>query len=112
MANVTWARNSSLRVERMDLGLRGKVALVSGSSDGIGYAVARSLALEGARIVLCARREALLAEARQTIEKDTGTEVLAVPCDVQRLGDVQRLVGEIMQRFGIIHILSTTQAAF
>ena len=56
----------------MDLGLRGKVALVSGSSDGIGYAVARSLAQEGARILLRARREALLAEARQTIEKDTG----------------------------------------
>jgi 3-oxoacyl-[acyl-carrier protein] reductase len=89
----------------MDLGLRGKVALVSGSSDGIGYAVARSLAQEGARIVLCARREALLAEARQTIEKETGAEVLAAPCDVQRLGDVQRLIGEIMQRFGIIHIL-------
>jgi NAD(P)-dependent dehydrogenase (short-subunit alcohol dehydrogenase family) len=89
----------------MDLGLRGKVALVSGSSDGIGYAVARSVAQEGARIVLCARREALLAEARQTIEKETGAEVLAVPCDVQRLADVQRLVGEIMQRFGVIHIL-------
>jgi 3-oxoacyl-[acyl-carrier protein] reductase len=78
---------------------------VTGSSDGIGYAVARSLAQEGARVVLCARREPLLAEARQTIEKETGAEVLAVPCDVQRLGDVQRLVGEIIQRFGIIHIL-------
>ncbi|MEX0803683.1 MAG: SDR family oxidoreductase [Candidatus Binatia bacterium] len=89
----------------MDLGLEGKVAVITGSSDGIGYAVAHSLAQEGARIVLCARREALLAEARQTIEKETGAEVLAVPCDVQRLGDVQRLVGEIMQRFGIIHIL-------
>jgi NAD(P)-dependent dehydrogenase (short-subunit alcohol dehydrogenase family) len=96
----------------MDLGLRGKVAVVSGSSDGIGYAVAHSLAQEGARIVLCARREPLLAEARKTIEKETGAEVLAVTCDVQRLDEVQRLVAEVMQRFGVINIWSTTQEAF
>jgi 3-oxoacyl-[acyl-carrier protein] reductase len=89
----------------MDLGLRGKVAVVSGSSDGIGYAVAHSLAQEGARIVLCARREPLLAEARKTIEKETGAEVLAITCDVQRLDGVQRLVAEVMQRFGMINIL-------
>jgi 3-oxoacyl-[acyl-carrier protein] reductase len=89
----------------MDLGLRGKVAVVSGSSDGIGYAVAHSLAQEGARIVLCARRGALLAQARQNIEKETGAEVLAVTCDVQRLDEVQRLVAEVMQRFGMINIL-------
>ena len=89
----------------MDLGLRGKVAVVSGSSDGIGYAVAHSLAQEGARIVLCARREGLLAEARQRIEKETGAEVLAVPCDVQRLDSVQHLVTEVMHCFGVIDIL-------
>ena len=81
------------------------MALVTGSSDGIGYAVARLLAREGARVVLCARRETLLSTARQTLENETGAEVLAVPCDVQRVGDVQRLVAAIMQRFGIIHIL-------
>ena len=89
----------------MDLALTGKVAIVTGSSDGIGYAVARSLAREGARLVLCARRETLLAEARETIVKETGTEVLAVPCDVQRLDDVQNLVEETVRLFGVIHIL-------
>jgi 3-oxoacyl-[acyl-carrier protein] reductase/bacilysin biosynthesis oxidoreductase BacG len=89
----------------MDFGLTGKVAIVTGSSNGIGYAVARSLAREGARLVLCARREALLAEARDSIVKETGAEVLAVRCDVQRLDDVQRLVKETLQRFGVIHIL-------
>jgi NAD(P)-dependent dehydrogenase (short-subunit alcohol dehydrogenase family) len=89
----------------MDLGLTGKVAIVTGSSDGIGYAVARALAREGARLVLCARRESLLAEARESIIRDTGTEVLAVRCDVQRLDDVRRLVAEALQRFGVIHIL-------
>jgi 3-oxoacyl-[acyl-carrier protein] reductase len=89
----------------MDLGLTGKVAIVTGSSDGIGYAVARSLAREGARLVLCARRENLLAEAREAIVKETGTEVLALRCDVQRLDDVRKLVEETQQRFEAIHIL-------
>ena len=89
----------------MDLGLTGKVAIVTGSSDGIGYAVARALAREGARLVLYARRESLLAEARETIVKETGSEVLAVSCDVQRLADVQNLVKQTLERFGAIHIL-------
>ena len=89
----------------MELGLKGKVAIVTGSSEGIGYAVARGLAEEGARVVLCARREALLNEARDTIAEETGAELLAVTCDVQRLEDVRRLVRETVQRFGAIHIL-------
>lgn len=89
----------------MDLGLEGKVAIVTGSSDGIGYATAHALAREGVRVVLCARREALLAEAREIIVKETGAEVLAVSCDVRRLTDVQRLVRETIGRFGAIHIL-------
>lgn len=89
----------------MDFGLRDRVAIVTGSSDGIGYTVAHTLAREGARVVLCARREALLTEARQNIEKETGAQVLAVPCDIQQLGDVQRLVQETVRNFGAIHIL-------
>ena len=89
----------------MDFGLQGKVAIVTGSSDGIGYATAHALAQEGVRVVLCARREALLAEARDTIAKETGAELLAVPCDVQQLPDVQRLVTATIQCFGAIHIL-------
>src|SRR4029453_10642144 len=89
----------------MDLGLQGKVAIVTGSSEGIGYATAHALAREGVRVVLCARREPLLAEARDTIARETGAELLAVPCDVQQLPDVQRLTTETMQRFGAIHIL-------
>ena len=89
----------------MDLGLREKVAIVTGSSGGIGFTVAHLLAVEGARVVVCARREAKLQEARDRIVKETGAEVLAVQCDVRRLDDVQRLVGDTLQRFGAIHIL-------
>jgi 3-oxoacyl-[acyl-carrier protein] reductase/bacilysin biosynthesis oxidoreductase BacG len=89
----------------MDLGLRGKVAIVTGSSDGIGYAVASSLASEGSRVVLCARREPLLLEARQNIEKETGAEILAIACDVQNFTDVRRLVATVVERFGAIDIL-------
>jgi 3-oxoacyl-[acyl-carrier protein] reductase/bacilysin biosynthesis oxidoreductase BacG len=89
----------------MDLGLQGKVAIITGSSDGIGYATAHALAREGTRVVLCGRREPVLAEASERIARETGAELLAVPCDVQRLPDVQRLVTETMQRFGAIHIL-------
>jgi len=89
----------------MDLGLAGKVAMVTGSSDGIGLVTAQLLAREGAHLVLCARRETKLLEARDHIIKETGAEVLAVQCDVRKLDDVQRLVGETVRRFGAIHIL-------
>jgi 3-oxoacyl-[acyl-carrier protein] reductase/bacilysin biosynthesis oxidoreductase BacG len=89
----------------MDLGLRDKVAIVTGSSDGIGFTAAQSLAREGARVVLCARREPKLLEARDRIAKETGAEVLAVQCDVRKLDDAQRLAALTLQRFGSIHIL-------
>ena len=96
----------------MDLGLQGKVAIVTGSSDGIGYATAHALAREGVRVVLCARREALLAEARDTIAKETEAELLAVTCDVQQLPDVQRLVTETMQASAPSIYSLTMQGAF
>jgi len=89
----------------MELGLRDRVAIVTGSSDGIGYCTAELLAREGARVVLCARREAKLAEARERIVKATGGELLAVQCDVRKLEDVQRLVAEALRCFGAIQIL-------
>ena len=66
----------------MDLGLRGKVAIVTGSSDGIGFVTARMLAREGARVVLCARRETLLAR-RATPSSSNRRGSLVVQCDVR-----------------------------
>jgi len=89
----------------MDLGLAGKVAIITGSSDGIGFTTAQTLTHEGAKVVLCARREARLLEASGKILKNTGVEPLAIQCDVRRSADVQRLVNGTLERFGAIDIL-------
>jgi 3-oxoacyl-[acyl-carrier protein] reductase len=89
----------------MDLGLRGKVAIVTGASEGIGRAIAHRLAAEGARVAICARREDVLTRAAQEIAAATGAEVLAVPCDVTRPEDLERLVRRTVERFGRLDIL-------
>lgn len=89
----------------MDLGLQGKVAIVTGASEGIGRATAHRLAAEGARVAICARREDVLNRAAQEIATATGAEVLAVPCDVTRPEDLERLVSRTVERFGRLDIL-------
>ena len=66
----------------MDLGLRDRVALVTGASRGIGLSIARSLVSEGARLGICARGEQGLAEAAQVL-REAGGEVFAQVCDVR-----------------------------
>jgi len=83
----------------MDLGLRGKVAIIAGGSRGIGRATGLALAAEGARLVLAARGEEALREASAEAEA-AGAEVLAVPCDVTVAEDAERLVAAAIERFG------------
>lgn len=89
----------------MDLGLKGKVALVTGGSQGIGYAAAFVLASEGADVVICARREGLLLEAARRITEETHARVRPIQADMARLDDVQRLVRETVNAFNGVHIL-------
>ncbi|HEY8490044.1 MAG TPA: SDR family oxidoreductase [Dehalococcoidia bacterium] len=89
----------------MELGLAGKVALVTGGSEGIGKATALELAREGARVAICARRQEVLEAAAAEIRRETGGEVLAVPADVRRAEDVERFVRESYRRFGRIDVL-------
>jgi 3-oxoacyl-[acyl-carrier protein] reductase len=72
----------------MDLGLKGKVALVTGGSKGIGKAVARGLAQEGAKVAICARTRTELEATATDLARATGGEVLAIAGELTREGDV------------------------
>jgi len=89
----------------MDLGIKGKTALVVAASKGMGKASAMSLAAEGARVVMCARGEAALKDAAAEVKRQTGAEVLAVPADVSRAADISRVVAEAGRAFGGVDIL-------
>jgi len=91
----------------MDLGLKDKVALVAGSSRGLGRAIADELAAEGASLIICARDAAAIAEAGAAIADKTGAHVLAVPIDVTDTTQIKRLVDAATERFGRIDILVT-----
>src|SRR5438105_8719874 len=88
----------------MDLGLRGKVAAITGGSDGIGKATAMRLAQEGASVAICARRADVLQQAAAEIAA-TGGSVLAVVADVMNPADCQRFITETVERFGRLDIL-------
>lgn len=91
----------------MDLGLRGKIALVAAASQGLGRAVAEELAAEGASLVLCARGENALNETCDAIREKTGADVISVAGDLSVTADVERIVGEGIARFGQVDILVT-----
>lgn len=92
-------------VRRVDLGLQGKVAVVGGSSKGLGKGSALALAREGARVTICARSEADLKAAAAEIRAETGAEVLAVPADLATADGIHRVVGATAERFGTVDIL-------
>jgi len=89
----------------MDLGLKSRVAIVTGASQGIGKAIAFGLSREGARIVICARDEKRLQETAREIQSLTKFEVLAVRADLTKGEDITRLVKETAEHFKRIDIL-------
>ena len=91
----------------MDLGLKGKVALVAGASQGIGRAAALGFAREGAKVSICARGEAQLKEAAEMIRRETGGEVLALVADMTRSEDIQRFVSKTVEKFGRLDVVVT-----
>ena len=88
----------------MDLQLKGRVALVTGGSQGIGKAVAATLAQEGASVVIAARGAELLDKVAAEI-RATGGKVHAVAADVSHAADCERLVAETIKTFGRLDIL-------
>jgi len=91
----------------MDLGLKGRVALVGGSSQGLGFAAAVELAGEGASVVINSRSQASVERARDKIVQQTGADVLGVPADLTDPAGVEDLVRAATDRFGGIDILVT-----
>ncbi len=91
----------------MDLGLRGKVALVAAASRGLGRAIAEELGAEGASLVMCARGKEPLDAAVESIRTATGVQVIGVAADVSRPEDVTRVVRSAIGLFGRVDILVT-----
>lgn len=89
----------------MFLGLRGKTALVAAASKGLGYAIARELAMEGATIIICARGKETLKDARDRLATETGAKVYAIPADLSRYEDVKRVMSTSLDKLGRVDIL-------
>jgi 3-oxoacyl-[acyl-carrier protein] reductase len=89
----------------LDLGLAGKVALVTGASAGIGFAVAGELAREGVRVVIASREEKRIQDAAARIRAETNGEVVALVADVSEPAAPTRLVSETLALAGALHIL-------
>ncbi len=94
----------------MDLGLKGKVAMITGASRGLGRAMAAALGQEGVRLSLCARGEPALRNTEAELAKQ-GFEVMALAADVTVAADVERWVGETTRRFGGTDILVNNAGA-
>jgi 3-oxoacyl-[acyl-carrier protein] reductase len=91
----------------MDLGLKGKIALVTGASRGLGFATARGLALEGARVVVNSRNLEKLAKTAAALQAETGSEVIACAGDVSDPAVPEQLVAAAVQAFGGLDLLVT-----
>ena len=100
----------------MQLSLTGKVAAITGGSEGIGRATALRLAGLGAKVAICARRAEVLEKAAAEI-RQAGAEVLAVVADASKEGDMERFIEQTAQHFGRLDIVvnnagGTGQSAF
>lgn len=89
----------------MDLRIRNRVALVTASSAGLGFAAAKILAREGARVALCGRTRETLEWAAETIRAETDAEIIPIVADVSDSEDCRRLVAEVKETLGPIDIL-------
>ena len=89
----------------MDLGLKGRTALVGGASRGLGFACAMALAQEGARVAICSRDRREIEHAAERLASETGAEILPVPCDQRRSEDLETMVETVQGQWGPIEIL-------
>ena len=95
----------------MDLLLKDKIALITGGSQGIGKAIAKKLASEGANIVICSRNLDNLKESASEIESLTKRIVMPIQCDTTKTDSIKNLVNQTFEKFGRIDILINNAAA-
>ncbi len=84
--------------------LRGAVVVISGGSRGLGFELAREFGRRGARLAICAREERTLEQAGSELTA-RGIEVIALPCDVRKRADVERVFATVLERFGGVDVL-------
>lgn len=89
----------------MDLKLTGRVAIVTGGSMGIGYAIAKTLLEEGMQVAIAARREPLLKEAAQQLLNETGKTVLTVSVDTTKQSQVDAMAAAVLKAYGRVDVL-------
>jgi 3-oxoacyl-[acyl-carrier protein] reductase len=89
----------------LDLGLGGKIAIISGGSEGLGRAAAERLAREGAKVTICARRKDVLEATADGIRKATGGDLLAIPADATKAADIENVVRATQDKWGGVDIL-------
>ncbi len=91
----------------MELGLKGKVAVITAASKGLGKAVAESLAREGVNLAICSRSKERIENTAQEIKDKFNTEVLPFQCNVTSIDDIKNFEKNVISKYGTIHILFT-----
>ena len=94
----------------MDLGLAGRVAIVTGGSRGVGRAIARELAREGVDVAVCARSRQALEETAATLAKETGRRIIPIVADTTSWESVRSLVDTTVAQLGRIDVLVNNAA--
>ncbi|MWV26845.1 SDR family NAD(P)-dependent oxidoreductase [Aurantiacibacter rhizosphaerae] len=95
----------------LELGLKDKVAVITGGGVGIGKETARKLLLAGAKVAIAARTQSKLETAAEELRKETGGEIIVVPTDTTSKESVEALVAKTAETFGGVHILVNCAAA-
>jgi 3-oxoacyl-[acyl-carrier protein] reductase len=89
----------------MDLGIKGRRAIVTGGSSGIGFETARQLLEEGARVLITGRNQKKLEQARDQLAKQTGGEIHAVIADMTKESDIAKMIDTAKEKLGGVDIL-------
>jgi NAD(P)-dependent dehydrogenase (short-subunit alcohol dehydrogenase family) len=95
----------------MNLGLKGKIAVVTGGSKGLGKAITRALAEEGVSVAICVRGMEELKNTAKEIESETGIKILPVQADMKSIDEIKRLVAATVKEFGGLDILVNNAAS-